>query len=371
MFNGLRSSISYVTILTVLLLTSVSWMPAQSFDLDQKGGIFIRVNERSNVDLVSKKQFTEGETIYVGDRFRPQSPQAISLLDTFTGVTTLTTTTGLPRTFIGDGFTNNSLPTGTTSFQITGVTVYMASTATVSYTNGVAIRIQFFNTHSGTSTPVYSGPTGGVITATLPGPVNTTLNTFTTIPITLTTPVTLTGGSGTNWGFAVNFQGDTGAGLASTDNLTSLLTANTAGTFNAGTITTGTPPVYGFYRNASGGTNFNFIPSDLRTFAGLNAIAAAIIITGDPVGPTAAGVNISGRVLSSAGGRGLTGAVVRLTDQNGATRSVTTGRLGSFAFADVDPGQTYVMSVGSRRFNFTPRVIQVVDNVVDLEIVPE
>lgn len=89
------------------------------------------------------------------------------------------------------------------------------------------------------------------------------------------------------------------------------------------------------------------------------------------VGATAAGVSISGRAFSSTDGRGLTGAIVRLTDQKGSVRTVVTGRLGSFIFEDVEPGQTYVVSVTSRRFNFTPRVIQVVDNVVDLEIVPE
>lgn len=86
---------------------------------------------------------------------------------------------------------------------------------------------------------------------------------------------------------------------------------------------------------------------------------------------TAAGVSVSGRVLSSAAGRGLTGAVVRLTDQNGVVRSVTTGRLGTFSFEDVEPSQTYVVSVVSRRFNFAPRVIQVADNVADLEFAPE
>ncbi|MEQ1923732.1 MAG: carboxypeptidase-like regulatory domain-containing protein [Pyrinomonadaceae bacterium] len=126
---------------------------------------------------------------------------------------------------------------------------------------------------------------------------------------------------------------------------------------------------------------------DARQFVSTTGLWATLFDTGNPATApdvaqdfpfkitgnvtTAAGVSVSGRVLSSAGGRGLTGAVVRLTDQNGVTRSVTTGRLGSFAFADVEPGQTYVVSVVSRRFNFAPRVIQVADNVTDLEFAPE
>ncbi len=109
--------------------------------------------------------------------------------------------------------------------------------------------------------------------------------------------------------------------------------------------------------------------SPLQDGGSLQSVFIPIIVNGTAV--TAAGVNISGRVLSSAGGRGLTGAAVRLTDQNGITRTVVTGRLGTFAFDDVEPGQTYVVSVASRRFNFAPRVIQVVDNVVGLEFVPE
>ncbi len=99
------------------------------------------------------------------------------------------------------------------------------------------------------------------------------------------------------------------------------------------------------------------------------ALFIPIVVNGTAT--TAAGVSVSGRVLSSAAGRGLTGAVVRLTDQNGGVRTVVTGRLGTFAFGDVEPGQTYVISVVSRRFNFAPRVIQVTDNITDLEFAPE
>ncbi len=86
---------------------------------------------------------------------------------------------------------------------------------------------------------------------------------------------------------------------------------------------------------------------------------------------TAAGVGVSGRVLTSADGRGLVGARVTLTDQNGSTRSVMTGRGGRYTFDDLEPGQTYIVSVSSRRFNFQPQVIQVTDNIAELNFVPE
>lgn len=85
---------------------------------------------------------------------------------------------------------------------------------------------------------------------------------------------------------------------------------------------------------------------------------------------TAAGVDISGRVLAG-GGRGLRGAVVRLTDQNGTIRTAFTGAFGYYHFTDVAPGQTYVVSVASRRFTYSPRVVQINDSIAGLDFQPE
>ncbi len=86
---------------------------------------------------------------------------------------------------------------------------------------------------------------------------------------------------------------------------------------------------------------------------------------------TAAGVGVTGRVLTAAGGRGLVGAVVRLADQAGVVRTTTTTKGGTYTFDDLEPGQTYIVSVSSRRFNFQPQVIQVTDNIAELNFVPE
>ena len=69
--------------------------------------------------------------------------------------------------------------------------------------------------------------------------------------------------------------------------------------------------------------------------------------------------------------RGLTGAIGRLTDPQGVTCSVITGRLGSFTFGDVEPRQTYIVNVSSIRFNFQSQVIQVNDNVAELNFIPQ
>lgn len=87
-----------------------------------------------------------------------------------------------------------------------------------------------------------------------------------------------------------------------------------------------------------------------------------------PLTPSAAGVTLSGRVLT-AEGRGLRGAIIRLNGSGMTTpRIVMSGVNGTFSFADVEPGQTYVISVASRRFGFASpsQVISVSDNVADI-----
>jgi hypothetical protein len=187
-----------------------------------------------------------------------------TLLDTFTNAQTVTFTGGEPRTYMGHAFQNNSLPAGTTSFQVTSLTVYMVSVAAVNYTDILA-RIQLWNTYNGTTTPVYSNAAGPLITANL-GPLNTTATTFYSFTINLATPITLVGGAGSTWGFAQNFQGNTGTGFADTTNLTSLITYGTAG-YAAGNNATGTGPNFAYFRNASGRTDFNFASTDSRTLS--------------------------------------------------------------------------------------------------------
>ena len=81
--------------------------------------------------------------------------------------------------------------------------------------------------------------------------------------------------------------------------------------------------------------------------------------------PTAASVSISGRVLV-AGGRGLSNAIVYLTDQSGATRFARTTAFGYYRFDDVAAGQTYIVSIRSKRYYFAPQVITVNEDIKNL-----
>lgn len=86
--------------------------------------------------------------------------------------------------------------------------------------------------------------------------------------------------------------------------------------------------------------------------------------------PTAASVSISGRVAVE-GGRGLTNAIVTLTDQNGEVKTARTTSFGYFAFAGVEVGRTYIIQVRSKRYQFQPKVISVLDEISDLLITTE
>ncbi len=89
------------------------------------------------------------------------------------------------------------------------------------------------------------------------------------------------------------------------------------------------------------------------------------------VGPTAASVSVSGRILSS-DGRGITNATVTVNGVSlSSARVVTTGRTGQYIIDDLTAGETYVINVGARRHTFaTPsRLLDLTDNLADVDFI--
>lgn len=85
---------------------------------------------------------------------------------------------------------------------------------------------------------------------------------------------------------------------------------------------------------------------------------------------TAAAVSIGGRVVT-ANGSGVNRAIVTLTDQSGNVRRVVTGSFGYYRFDDVAAGQTCVLSVGNKRYQFAEpiRVVTVADDALEIDFV--
>jgi hypothetical protein len=186
----------------------------------------------------------------------------------------LATTSSTPRTYIG-GVAN--IAGAGPQVDVSSVDVYMAAGAAVTYAN-IRARIQFWDAYAAASTPVFSSAAGAVIEADL-GPQTLVANNVYTITLNLPTPLRLNSLNGK--GFAVNFQSDTGAGLADDTNLTTALTygaAQPVGTSAAGGGN-------GFYRNASGRTDFNFASTDARTFTGITDVRTMLVIRGNATVP--------------------------------------------------------------------------------------
>jgi Carboxypeptidase regulatory-like domain len=151
--------------------------------------------------------------------------------------------------------------------------------------------------------------------------------------------------------------------------LTANIPAQTGGTF---AITQSV--VAGGGQNSSGGT-FSLDGTTGQSVAG-NAISnAPFAVTSGfwnftATAPTAANVNIGGRVIT-ANGSGIRNVVVILNAPNGSIRFAQTGTFGNFKFEDVEVGGTYVISVSSKRYTFAqPTIVRSVqEEIADLEFV--
>lgn len=109
-------------------------------------------------------------------------------------------------------------------------------------------------------------------------------------------------------------------------------------------------------------------PRDLTPFAphlGIGGDGADIGAFEAQAPPSAASVSISGRVFAP-DGRGVRNARVTLTDAQGNTRTVLTASFGYYRFEEVAVGETYVVAVRSKRFQFAPQVVSVSDELTEL-----
>jgi hypothetical protein len=88
---------------------------------------------------------------------------------------------------------------------------------------------------------------------------------------------------------------------------------------------------------------------------------------------TAASLSISGRVMTSSGNGIRNAAVVVSGNSMTSPRVTTTGSFGYYTFDGLQAGETYVVTVNSRRYTFSipSRVVSLVDNIVDADFVAE
>ena len=85
--------------------------------------------------------------------------------------------------------------------------------------------------------------------------------------------------------------------------------------------------------------------------------------TPDAFGPTTANVSISGFVTTPEG-YGLLNAIVLVTLTDGTLRTARTSSFGNYQIDGIEAGQTVIVTVSSKRFQFAPRVVNMMDNVL-------
>lgn len=87
------------------------------------------------------------------------------------------------------------------------------------------------------------------------------------------------------------------------------------------------------------------------------------------IGPTAGEVSVGGRVFGP-NGRGLSNAEVIMVELGGVVRTTRTSSFGYFAFDGIQAGQSVVLSVRSKRFQYQPQIVSLQDNALDLAFTP-
>lgn len=136
----------------------------------------------------------------------------------------------------------------------------------------------------------------------------------------------------------------------------------------------GNEPAYQVFKNAGASTTAQ--PGSVD--AGANTFTATGVTDFSNWGagvlvPTAAGVSISGRVMT-ADGSGINKARITITGNSLTEPRVTlTGGFGYYTIDGLQAGETYVVTVGSKRFTFQmpSRVITLDDNVTGLDFVAD
>lgn len=86
--------------------------------------------------------------------------------------------------------------------------------------------------------------------------------------------------------------------------------------------------------------------------------------------PTAASATISGRVVNLKG-RGVANARVIMTDSSGLLSTARTNGFGYYRFSDVQSGQTVILTVSSKQYSYTPRVLNVTENLDGFDFIPQ
>jgi hypothetical protein len=107
-----------------------------------------------------------------------------------------------------------------------------------------------------------------------------------------------------------------------------------------------------------------------NTFTMIGVSSYSDWTAGEPLAPTAANASVSGRVVDL-NGRGIVGARIAMQNQDGEILWAISNPFGYYQFTNVPAGRTYLVSVVHKRYAFSPRTVNLSDDVVGLDFTPE
>jgi len=96
--------------------------------------------------------------------------------------------------------------------------------------------------------------------------------------------------------------------------------------------------------------------------------SSTFVVASISLPPTAAGVSVSGRLMTPEG-FGIRNATVYLTEENGTLHVTNTGTFGYYRFDDIQSGQSVLVSPQSKRYSFDNpvRLVTLNDDLADLD----
>ena len=203
-------------------------------------------------------------------------PVGVLALDTATGATCFIPA-GTPKTYMGEPIV---LANAGTPQVLTGAQVHFVSTTGVAWQE-VRIRMHFWDFLNGGFDPLFIDPVGEPQVTSL-GARQFITNFYYTATLAFATPIVFTT-TGPH-GFTINFQGQRNGVLADTEELNPCVRFTTP--FAVGSIFLEAPS-YGYYRNASGLTDFNFLQSDWRSTTNDYSALMIRLYARGPLTPTA------------------------------------------------------------------------------------
>ena len=107
-----------------------------------------------------------------------------------------------------------------------------------------------------------------------------------------------------------------------------------------------------------GGSNYNVVVASSHS----DIVCPGIVIT-------AAEVNVSGHVLDS-NGAPISRAVVSITNAQGViVRTTSSDETGAYTLTNITSGSTYIVSANSKAYVFTPRALNLLDEVTGFNLI--